>query len=136
MDGLDTLIAQLRNEVELLEKPLREREAREDAQLDLQQRRRDAAQLALDEARLARSRYPLALEKVEARRAELDRRITGWRGELWRIGYGSAAVLMVPLVLVDAALWRSWQNPTTASLVFVAQLAFLGILYLVIPEKK
>ncbi len=136
MDPLSALIEQLQREAAELEKPLKVREAREDAELATQKKRTDLARTQLADTRLALSQCPPALVRLEARSAELNRRINGWRGELFRIGYGSAAVLTVPLVITGFALWRQWLDGSTAGLVLLGQAIALTVLYFLIPEKR
>ncbi|MBS1151510.1 MAG: hypothetical protein H6Q89_3208 [Myxococcaceae bacterium] len=136
MDELSELIEQLQREVAELERALRLREAEEGAKLRL-----EAARLKAAEARLARARQLLdsetaALAMVDQKRTHLLARIDGWQGQLWRIGYGSVAMVTVPMVMTSLPLAGVWLGSSWALALGAGQAALFAVLYLLIPEKR
>lgn len=136
MDELSELISRLQKEVAELEGALHLREAEEAAKLKLEEGR-----LRVAEARLARAQALLkneaaALAVVEEKRTHLLERIDGWRGQVWRIGYGSAVVVTLPLMATTFTLATTWFGMGWALSLFGAQAAFFGALFVLIPEKR
>ena len=136
MDELSQRIEQLTKEVTQLERSLRLREAEEANEL-----RQETDRVKTAEARLARAKAALqseasALEVVEDKRTHLLARIDGWQGQLWRVGYGSAAMLTVSMVTTSVGLSFAWLGSGWAVAMLAGQGVLFGALYVLIPEKR
>ena len=136
MDELGALIEKLEGEVAALAAAIDARKADEERVRVIHESRVAAAK-----ARVALTRAQLksdgaALATLEDRRADLRRRIEGWRGQLWRLGYGSAAMVLVVGALTPFPLVDLWFGAQVALGLAAAQVGlFVGAFFL-IPEKR
>lgn len=136
MDELAPMIEQLEAEATELERALRLRQAEEGQRLDLEEARLLAAQERAARARETIKSRTDALVAVEAQRTRLRARTEGWRGQLWRIGYSSAAALAVGVAMASLPLTGAWFGRNWALGLGAGQVVLFGALYFLIPVKR
>lgn len=136
MDELEPLIGQLNAEVGELEQALRLREAEEGQKLALEAGRLKAAQARRARVKATLQKEGAALAGVEEQRAQLLARIDSWKGQTWRIGYGTAAMVTVTAALTSLPLQLMWLGSTWALAIGGAQAALFTALFFLIPQKR